>query len=1289
MTGRRGARAGRTLVQLGKWTSSTAIWVLVILGAVVTYAQTPGTLPVLTTAEQIRELSPDQAVRRYPVRIRAVVTYCDREAGDYFVQDDTAGIYVNDTGGRFGFTPGQRLEIEGVTEEPDFAPQIGSPHYKVLGQGALPKPKTVTLEALESTREDSQWIESQGIIHEAVPERSGMALDVVGNGGHLHAFVLDATDLAASKLIDARVRIQGVATTIFNRRNQLIGVQLNAPGSKEITVEEAAPADPFSIPLRPLNSLRVFAAQAASEHRIRVQSTVTLQRPRGLFIQDGAQALYLPGAAGVPIEQGDRVDVVGFSDIGEYTPVLRQAIFRRIGAAAVPAPVSITAQQASTGAYDAMLVRIDGTLRDERPSGSDRLLVLQDANTLFEVRIEETLAARSWRTPPFSSRLRLTGVCSVNVDRNRVPDAFSILLRSPSDLEVLARPSWWSLRNALAVTAFLAGVILAGVIWLVALRRRVQAQTKVIRERLESEAALKQQFELVAKATNDLVFVWDLMANRIWWHDGVRTVFGYDVAQVSPEPAWWRERLHPEDRERVFEDLNTFLRANDEHWQSEYRFRCADGHYAHALARGYAIRDDAGKALRMIGSIMDVTATRTAENDLRQSEEKYRSLVENIPDAVWTADAAGHFSYVNTKFKRLSGYTVDEIKQQGVRLFLDSIHPDEALAAAESFASIFTKGEGEFECRARRKDGEWRWVHVRAVATYQRDGIQYADGLLSDITERKLAEEARREKEELLRNAFDLAATGMVLTEIDGRFKRVNRAFCEIVGYSPSELVGSGFTDITVEEDQSISAEARQKLLAGETTTVQIEKRYRHKSGKLVYCDMSISIVRDSQGRPLYFIAHIADIGRKKEAQLQLQHAKDAAESANRAKGEFLANMSHEIRTPMNGIVGMTELALDMAVNSEQREYLEAVKASATALLTVINDVLDFSKIEAGKLELDFITLDPRTVLRNSTETLAFQARRKGLLFSCRIHDEVPELIVADPTRLSQVCINLLGNALKFTERGEIALEVTCDGQRENCAMLHFVVADTGIGIPEHKQKHIFGAFTQVDSSTTRRFGGTGLGLTISTRLVELMGGRLWVESAEGKGSRFHFTARVGLPEEEAHAIDAAKTKYRTCPDAVPAFAHAASILLAEDNRINQIVVTRMLERWGYRVAVAQDGRQALAALDREPFDLVLMDVQMPEMDGIEATQAIRTREKQSGGHLPVIALTAHAMKGDRERCLEAGMDDYITKPIRPEDMFTAIEAQFSRVTNGDSARDAAEANTAADHELSASVSRP
>jgi PAS domain S-box-containing protein len=664
--------------------------------------------------------------------------------------------------------------------------------------------------------------------------------------------------------------------------------------------------------------------------------------------------------------------------------------------------------------------------------------------------------------------------------------------------------------------------------------------------------------------------------------------------------------------------------------------------------------------------------------------------------------------------------------------------------------------------------------------------------LQQEVNERKQAEvklqSSLRELEDL-KFALDQHCN-VSRTDEEGIITFVNEKFCSISKFSRDELMGKNHRVVNSgHHPKEFFGELWRTIKSGQSWKGKIKNRT--KDGTLFWSDTTIVPFCDTQGKPFQYIAIRTDITSLKRIEEELRRAKDIAEQASRAKSEFLANMSHEIRTPLNGIMGMTDLALETELSREQREYLETVKASSDTLLTVINDILDFSKIEAGKIDLEVADFDLRDTLETTLKTLAVRADEKGLELLCEVAPEVPEVVRGDVTRLRQVVINLVGNAIKFTNEGEVAVKVQVEAEEGGDLVLRFTVSDTGIGIAEDKREKIFEPFAQADTSTTRKYGGTGLGLTISVRLVRMMGGKIWMESEEGRGSHFHFTVRMGAadgqeikvgsaaaPEilrgvrvlvvddnstnrrilegmlkrwemrpvsekggEEAlaqlvsareageafglivtdmhmpkmdgfelverirrrpelstatimmltsagHRGDAERCQklgvsaYLLKPirqselrEAIARVLGAREqegkiplitrfslgdardgsdflrVLVAEDNPVNQRLIVRLLEKRGHRVALADNGRQALAALEKESFDLVLMDVQMPEMDGFEATSAIRMKEKNSGLHQTIIALTAHAMKGDREKCLAEGMDGYLTKPIRPQEL--------------------------------------
>jgi len=769
-----------------------------------------------------------------------------------------------------------------------------------------------------------------------------------------------------------------------------------------------------------------------------------------------------------------------------------------------------------------------------------------------------------------------------------------------------------------------------------------------------------------------------------------------------------------------------------------------------------------------------------AQEKLRGALALSEALNVSLPGVVAILDASSTIRRWNLNFL---GYSASEMLGAGI---MSIVAPESLNDVQRTMKAAFEIGTSEGQAWLVTKGGAKVYCYLKGVR-FIFENAPCVLAVAIDINKMKRAEEQIR----LQSVALECAANAIVITDTQGTIQWLNPGFTRLTGYSFEEAVGQNPRILkSGEQDSSFYKSLWETILSGKVWAGELKNL--RKDGRLYVEEMTISPVRSMTGEITNFVAIKQDISERKRIEAELMKAKDLAEVANRAKSEFLANMSHEIRTPMNGIIGMTDLALDTNLTEEQRDYLSTVKQSAEALLNILNDVLDFSKIEARRLDLEETAFSLEELLGETMKALALRAHEKNLELQFDVSDALPALLAGDPLRLRQVLINLLSNAIKFTESGKIAVSAELQTAAGPNVVVHFQVRDTGVGIPTDKQAHIFRPFFQADSSTTRKHGGTGLGLTISARIVDMMHGRIWVDSAPGMGSTFHFTAEFaacdalslspqtnceqlrGMPvlivDDDAanrkildrflRVWDMQPTAAESGPDALreielackrghpfplvvidghmpgmdgfalaerirsnreftgsavmmltsserrgeisrceelgisahlskpicgsellkailqalPADAQAKPrspektasheiqasepalrILLAEDNAVNRRLAVHLLEKAGHTVAVAENGSQALAMVQSQRFDVVLMDVQMPEMDGFEATTAIRAFELQTHSHIPIIAMTAHAMKGDRERCLQAGMDGYIAKPINRKELLAII----------------------------------
>jgi PAS domain S-box-containing protein len=790
-----------------------------------------------------------------------------------------------------------------------------------------------------------------------------------------------------------------------------------------------------------------------------------------------------------------------------------------------------------------------------------------------------------------------------------------------------------------------------------------------------------------------------------------------------------------------------------------------------------------------------------AEQALREKEAVYKSLIESLPLNVFRKDLQGRFVDGNQRFCDTIGKPLPEIIGKSDA---DFFPPEQVQKYRKDDVHVMETGEILDAVEAYiKQSGEKLYVQVlKAPVRNSRGKIVGVQGMFWDVTERMTADEAARRSDARFRKLVQSSLIGVFVADLDGRILDANDAFLDIIGYAKDDRAENRlrWDALTPEEHRAADLTAIEQLHAN-GTCAPWEKEYFHKDGRRVPILIGVTMLERGGSECICFVV---DITRQKQTEAELKAAKQAADDANQAKSQFLANMSHEVRTPMNAIIGITELVLNTPLAPKQAEYLRMVMQSAESLLGVINDVLDFSKVESGRVELERLPFSLRETIGDAVKSLALRSHDRGLELALDVARDVPDWLFGDAGRLRQVVINLVNNAIKFTHEGEVVVSVdladqapTLSGGNGRSAPatieLRFCIADTGIGIPADKLEKVFEAFEQADASTTRNYGGTGLGLAIVRRLVELMQGRVWIESTVGQGTRFYFTVRLELCDEPqsqrtparraalkgtralvvddnatnrrivsdvltswellptacasaAEAITQLRTAFRggrpyelllsdvnmpetdgfslleqirrdpsvaditaimltsgdrqedaaRCQDlgvtqrlmkpikqselydaildalqieprkigaAEEAAAAAAPstrplrLLLAEDSLVNQRLAVGLLERHGHRVTIANNGRQAVDLASDDGFDAILMDVQMPEMDGLEATRIIREQERQTGRHVPIIAMTAHALKGDRQRCLDCGMDEYVAKPVRERQLLSALRA--------------------------------
>ena len=811
-----------------------------------------------------------------------------------------------------------------------------------------------------------------------------------------------------------------------------------------------------------------------------------------------------------------------------------------------------------------------------------------------------------------------------------------------------------------------------------------------ITERRQAEEALRkseERFRLSMEATKDGLWDWDITTGEVYFSPGYASILGYDSNEVPPHVNTWLDLIHPEDKAKAYQANLGCIQNHAESFVVEFRMQSRDGGWRWILGRGQAVsRDASGKATRIIGTHTDITERRQAEEALRESEDRFQNMLALIPDMVSIQDPDMNILYSNWNGLASVPFEKRNLNSKCYKTYrgYDQICPDcravKALETKEAVAEETMLPDGT-------------WIDLRIIPILDQDrNVEFFVEWLRDITDIKRSEQELKDRERLLESIIDGVSDFLAIQYPDHSIERYNQAGYDLLSMTPEEVKGKKCFELIGRDRECEQCATRVAL---KTKKLEQIEKYVPELG--MYLDCRSNPVLDEEGRVTQVVEQLRDITDQKQAEESLVQAKQQAEAANQAKSQFLANMSHEIRTPLNGIIGMHQLLQTTDLDEEQNEYLEMAHNASQRLNRLLSDILDLSRIESGKMELREQEILLKELKQSVKDIFRHACQENNNALQIHLDDNVPENILGDSTRLTQILFNLVGNALKYTRNGQVSLQVSClPGRRREICRLLFVVEDNGPGIPEDKIDHIFETFTQAsdtNSPYTREFEGAGLGLPLVKRLVQLMSGNACICSQKGQGTSVYisvpFKVFGGLQQQAAGLQE----EMQSLSD------RAVHVLLVDDEQTTRFYIRRLLEKNGYRVTVAENGEKALAQFAPDKYDCVLMDVQMPVMDGVEATRRIRAAEhkgQKSGereqgeedtgqechrffnssipasqprlntpeepqvqerhSRIPIIALTAYAMAGDREKFLQAGMDAYIAKPVERNELLAVLE---------------------------------